>query len=249
VSRDELKRVQARLVELGYDPGPIDGIMGKRTKAAVIALQKANWLVPDGIIGPKTMAALFWEAQPPSEAAPVTVDRLRKVAPHGRKDILEGVVDRMATTGTEFGITTSPLRLCHFIAQAAHESDGFRTTREYWGPTAAQKRYEGRADLGNTQPGDGKRFMGRGIFQLTGRANYKTMSGKLGIDLTAEPELAAVPSTSTLIACHYWNDRALNAYADKDDLRAITKRINGGYNGLDDRAAYLKRAKAIWLPA
>ena len=185
---------------------------------------------------------------PAAAAAGLTVsyDQLRQIAPGGREDILEAVAAGCAAAGKDAGLLDNRLRLCHFIAQAAHESDGFRTTREYWGPTKAQKGYEGRADLGNTRPGDGKRFMGRGIFQLTGRANYKTMSDKLGLDIVANPDLAAVPATSFLIACQFWTGKKLNKFADADDIREVTRRINGGHTGLAERMAYCKRAKAIW---
>lgn len=244
---DEIRALQSRLAALGYNPGAADGYFGPKTKAAVIAFQRDHWLVPDGIVGPKTRAALDMASRPIDGAPAVTMDRLKKLAPHGRKDIFEAIVDRMASTGVEFEITTHPLRLCHFLAQGAQESDGFRTTREYWGPTYAQRRYEGRVDLGNTHEGDGKRFMGRGIFMLTGRSNYSLWGTRLGFDLIGDPELAAVPSVSTLIACHYWRDRGCNALADADDLKAATRKINGGLNGIDDRAAYLANAKAIWF--
>lgn len=247
MTADEIKALQSRLAALGYAPGPVDGDYGPRTKAAVIAFQRDHWLVPDGIVGPKTRAALDAASRPISGAPAVTLDRLKKIAPYGRKDIFEALVDRMATTGVEFEITTHPLRLCHFIAQCAQESDGFRTTREYWGPTIAQKRYEGRADLGNTHEGDGKRYMGRGIFMLTGRANYTRWGERVGLALADDPELAAVPSTSTLIACHYWRDRGCDIDADIDNLKAVTRKINGGLNGLDDRAAYLAKAKGVWM--
>jgi putative chitinase len=110
---------------------------------------------------------------------------------------------------------------------------------------ASGKAYEGRKDLGNTQPGDGKRYKGRGIFQLTGRANYKSYGDRLGLDLVATPELASDVMNAVKIACEYWTDKKLNDYADKDDVKMITKRINGGYNGLEDRERYLKRAKVI----
>lgn len=136
----------------------------------------------------------------------------------------------------------TPLRIAHFLAQCAHESDGFCTTEEY----ASGRAYEGRADLGNTQEGDGVRYKGRGLFQLTGRANYKAYGPKVGIpDLVDHPERAAEPAVSLLIACEYWKERrgGLNQFADRDDIITITKAINGGTNGLDDRRRYLAKAK------
>lgn len=125
-----------------------------------------------------------------------------------------------------------------FLAQAAHETDGFHTLEEY----ASGQAYEGRADLGNTQPGDGRRYKGRGIFMLTGRFNYRTTGERIKVDLESRPELASDPDISVLIACDYWKTRGLEALADKRDFLAITKRINGGLNGWHDRFKYWARA-------
>jgi putative chitinase len=137
----------------------------------------------------------------------------------------------------------TPLRIAHFLAQVAHESDGFCTCEEY----ASGAAYEGRKDLGNTQPGDGKRYKGRGLIQLTGRANYKTYGGRIGEDLVGNPVRAADPPTSLILACEYWKNTrgGLNQFADKDDIVTITRAINGGLNGLDDRKQYLAKAKKI----
>jgi putative chitinase len=128
-------------------------------------------------------------------------------------------------------------RIAAFMAQAAHETNGFKTLKEYWGPTAQQAGYEGRKDLGNTVKGDGKKFMGRGIFQITGRANYATYSKKMFADnrLLDKPELLELPEYAVLSALHFWNDRNLNKHADAGNFTALTKAINGGTNGLTDR--------------
>lgn len=141
----------------------------------------------------------------------------------------------------------TPLRIAHFMAQAAHETGGFKWLHELWGPTPTQQRYEGRADLGNTQPGDGSLFRGRGIFQLTGRGNYASYGEVIGVDLVSHPEQAEDPEISVLIACAYWKRHGLNDLADADDVVGITRKINGGTNGLADREAMLARAKAVLL--
>jgi putative chitinase len=169
---------------------------------------------------------------------------LRALGPKGSPKII-GDLAKAASILDEYGINT-PLRVSHFWAQAAHECAGFKTMHEYWGPTKAQIRYEGRVDLGNINPGDGYLFRGRGIFQLTGRANYEKMGELLGLDFISHPDLAANPETALRIACEYWKSRGLNALADKNDIVAITKKINGGMNGIADRRALFTIAWKIW---
>lgn len=139
-----------------------------------------------------------------------------------------------------FDITT-PLRMAHFLAQVAHESAELRYTKEL----ASGRQYEGRKDLGNTQKGDGVRFKGRGLIQITGRANYAAYAKYCGFDVVAKPELLEQPVGAVKSAMWYWQTRGLNAWADKDDVLTITKRINGGTNGLADRRKYLARAKRV----
>jgi putative chitinase len=187
-------------------------------------------------------------APKPKAGAPAgpTLAQMRKLAPTGKDLILQAVVDEFPTTGATFGLTKSKLIMCHFLAQACHESAHFRTTREFWGPTKAQRGYEGRKDLGNNRPGDGKRYMGRGIFQLTGRANYRSLGAKLGLDLEGNPDLAAEPRISFRIACHYWAGRGIEKWAAANDIVKVTKLINGGTNGLPDRQALFARAMKIF---
>ena len=111
---------------------------------------------------------------------------------------------------------------------------------------ASGQAYEGRTDLGNTQPGDGKRFKGRGPIQITGRANYRHFGRKIGIEIERHPEIAAVPSIGLHLALEYWRSRNLNALADADDIEGITRKINGGLNGFADRKAHLAKIKG-WL--
>ncbi|MBI6954367.1 glycoside hydrolase family 19 protein [Pseudomonas sp. CCOS 191] len=144
---------------------------------------------------------------------------------------------------TRYRIDT-PLRIAHFLAQIAHESGCLRYTEEL----ASGSAYEGRKDLGNLQPGDGPRFKGRGLIQLTGRANYRQYGQYCTRDFENKDDPALVSSDPALavdVAGWFWANRKLNDWADKDDLREVTRRVNGGFNGLDDRAAYLARAK--WL--
>ncbi len=180
-----------------------------------------------------------------SAALSVTQERLLRLAPQGRAGIVAGLAASFDRSAAAAGITTR-LRLCHFPAQAAHESDRFRTLEEYGGP-AYFARYDGRRDLGNTQAGDGARYHGRGLFQLTGRANYRRYGALIGLDLEGSPERAKEPAVSLAIAFAYWRDRGCNAAADADDLVAVTKLINGGRNGLAQRRQLLALAKTIWV--
>lgn len=161
----------------------------------------------------------------------------------------------------EFGIL-SPARVAGWIAQTGHESLGFSLTRELWGPTSAQMRYERDFsaawppadrtsrnqkpfELGNSQPGDGKRFMGRGLIQITGRANYRTCGAALGFDLQATPAMLEGDALAARSACWFWHSRELNALADAGAFETLTHRINGGTNGLADRQQRWERAKRV----
>ncbi len=138
----------------------------------------------------------------------------------------------------------SPLRQAHFLAQIGHESGELRFREEI----ASGEAYEGRADLGNTQPGDGRRFKGRGLIQLTGRANYAEYGRAINreAELLAKPELVASdPELCVDVAGWFWAKRGLNELADRDELTAITRRINGGLNGLEDRRRLYQRAKSL----
>lgn len=142
---------------------------------------------------------------------------------------------------TEFGITTSA-QVSAFIAQIGHESGRLQFVREIWNPKQCpwQAKYEGRADLGNNQAGDGKRYMGRGLIQITGRHNYQECGDALGVDFVAHPELLEVPTYAARSAAWFWVSHGCNAVADAGNFRAVTRIINGGYNGYDDRLALLQ---------
>jgi len=142
----------------------------------------------------------------------------------------------------EASITTAQ-RAAALLAQVAHESAGLKAMVE----EASGQAYEGRHDLGNTQPGDGPRYKGRGWIQLTGRANYARAGAALGLPLEADPALAAGPEVAARVAAWYWTTRGLNALADigtEEAFRQMTRRINGGENGIDDRLRRWAKAKA-----
>lgn len=135
-----------------------------------------------------------------------------------------------------YGIVT-PTEAVDFLAQCLHESAEFRYLEEI----ASGKAYEGRVDLGNTQPGDGVRFKGRGLIQITGRTNYGACGKAIGADLLEHPEQLATTDLGTASACWFWQTHGLNRYADAGDFITETRRINGGINGLGDRQAYRAR--------
>ena len=178
----------------------------------------------DGIIGAGTLTALFARMG-------------------AQKPIAEELGLAANVHFRTYGILDSGLRLAHFMGQCGHESGGFRYMEEI----ASGAAYEGRPDLGNTQPGDGRRFKGRGPIQLTGRANYRRVGRQIGIDLERHPQIVGHPSIGLLVGCVYWSDRKLNAKADADDLLGLTKAINGGTNGLEDRRRRTAQAKELIL--
>jgi len=146
--------------------------------------------------------------------------------------IAQAETARAAEAMREFAITTQA-RGAAFLAQVLHESGRLR----YFEEIASGQAYEGRRDLGNTQPGDGVRFKGRGPIQLTGRANYRWAANALDLPLERQPKLAARHDVGWRIAGLYWRSRGLNGLADRGDFRHITQRINGGQNGAADRQA------------
>lgn len=175
------------------------------------------------------------------EALSLTGQMLRRIVPGLTASKADAVAGRLSQAMAEANIKT-PLQRSAFVAQLAHESGGFRYLEEI----ASGRAYEGRRDLGNTQPGDGVRFKGRGYIQLTGRANYAAAGRALGLDLINHPRLAAEPANAARVAAWFWNSRDLNPIAGRGDFREVTRRINGGYNGLADREHYYRLARQVF---
>lgn len=140
----------------------------------------------------------------------------------------------------EYGIDT-PARQAAFLAQIAHESGSLRYVKEL----ATGGAYEGRKDLGNTEPGDGIRYKGRGLIQITGRHWYQRAADALGIDFVNHPELLEETENACRVSAWWWNVNNVNALADEGDIRKITRRVNGGTNGLAERTEYYERAKRV----
>ncbi|WP_423606112.1 peptidoglycan-binding protein [Sphingomonas sp. MS122] len=227
----DVATLQRRLKALGLDPGQVDGILGTRTYAALMAR-----------VG----------AQPMGE---MHLDLGRAAAKHF----------------PAAGIIT-PLRLAHTLAQSSVETLGFtrlvenlnytaERIRQVWpsrfasvaaaapyarNPQAlANKVYGGR--FGNTRPGDGWKFRGRGTKQTTFHDNYAALQEATGMNVLDDPDQLAEPDKGTLAGCIYWRERGCNALADADDIDALTVRVNGGRNGLPERKAALLRAKRVLL--
>lgn len=169
----------------------------------------------------------------------LTLTQLLNIMPFARTRAA-AFLDPLNAAMAEFGINT-PARQATFLAQLAHESGQLVYVREL----ASGAAYEGRSDLGNTQPGDGVRFRGRGLLQITGRANYAACGKALGLDLLAQPALLEQTVNACRSAGWFWQSRGLNALADAGDQVAVTRRVNGGTNGLAERLAYFKTAQRV----
>lgn len=168
---------------------------------------------------------------------------------------LNSVVQALVKYSGKFGLDR-PHREAQYLAQLMHESGAFKYDKEIWGPTPAQERYDTRTDLGNTKAkdGDGKKYMGRGPTQITGKGNYEEFRNwcRKYIDADApdfvkNPELVNTDPWEGLTAIWYWSTRNLNRYADTGDIETITKKINGGMNGFDDRVDYYVRIALVML--
>ena len=211
-SGEDVKKLQAKL---GIKA---DGAFGPGTESNVKEWQASNGLTADGIVGDTTWSKMFG-------VNPQITDTVTQV-------------EELSRIATQFGITNN-LRLSHFLAQCAHESGAWKYKLEI----ASGKAYEGRKDLGNTQAGDGVRFKGRGYIQLTGRANYGVFSQFIGEDCVSQPELVATkyPLAS---AAFFFNRNKLWAICDQgatdEVITKVSKRVNGGTNGLADRLKKFK---------
>lgn len=168
----------------------------------------------------------------------------------------QSVVGALNVYGAQFGVT-QPHRLAQYLAQILHESGQFIYDREIWGPTEAQKKYDTRADLGNTPAvdGDGYKYRGRTALQITGRNNvqqfYDWCTARIATpeppNFVDDPDLLNTDPWEGLGPLWYWDTRNLNRYADSGDIEMLTKRINGGLNGLEDRIACYVRAALVML--
>lgn len=166
---------------------------------------------------------------------------LDAMEPHGKQWIILGLADAMPSIVDNYEVNTK-VRQQHFLATVAHESDHFNSTTEY----ASGRAYEGRKDLGNTMKGDGARYKGRGLIQLTGRYNYQQASDAFQTDFIKEPDLVSRFPHAATVSAWWWKNHNLNTIADKNDPRAVCKIVNGGLNGINSRI-YLTEIAGIAL--
>ena len=248
--RDDVESLQRLLNHsatqglFALEEGPLkcDGAFGGKTLNAIMAYQRSvlGETTPNGRVEGDSPALLRLCAALPETLEQTLLSLLYLRA--GETDIAS-LAGPLAQVLANRHIDT-PLRQAHFLAQIGHESGELRFRSEL----ASGEAYEGRRDLGNTQSGDGPRYKGRGLIQLTGRANYAEYGRALGREqaLLEHPEQVADDFALAIdVAAWFWARRDLNALADRDDLLTITRRINGGTNGLDDRRRLLVRAKAL----
>ncbi|NQZ10378.1 MAG: glycoside hydrolase family 19 protein [Algicola sp.] len=197
--------------------------------------------------------------------------KLQQIMPAARDEDIDRYLDALNTELPKYGVDTGQ-RMAHFIAQIAHESGSFKYKSENLNYSAKALRavfskyfytdemaeryarkpedianvvYANRMGNGNSVSGDGWRYRGRGLIQLTGRENYAHCAEFIGMDCESNPHmLAEKPVAAVSAACWFWQSRKLNDLADIDDLKSITRKINGGFHGLDSRAEFFERAKA-----
>lgn len=246
-----VKQLQRTLIKLGYSVGStgVDGKYGPRTTRAVRAFKSDNKIKGDGLsmsssdletlasakpvakptsTGNSTLSGGSSKRQVPTLTANSELEfpdnpKMQKMADKARK--------RWASEpNTEWWVAA-------LMAQIAHETAQMSVSTEK-GPDSYFDRYDGRKDLGNVQPGDGRRFRGRGWIQLTGRYNYTKAGQALGIDLVNKPQLAADENIAMDIAIWYFEDRVMNRISNPKNIRGITKAVNGGFNGYQDRRQY-----------
>jgi predicted chitinase len=249
-SRDDVETVQ-RLLNLSARAGRFtiaegqlkpDGAFGEKTMNAIMAFQRSVEadLSPSGRVDPIGMTMVrLCETLPKDMDDGVLGLTYLRAADKDIQALTPGIKQAMAKY-----IIDTPLRRAHFLAQIGHESGELRFRAEIANGDA----YEQRLDLGNSVPGDGRRFKGRGLIQLTGKANYAEYGRSMGRETELLQNPDSVETDTVLcsdVAGWFWAKRGCNALADADDLTAITRKVNGGLNGLEDRRRLLQRAKAL----
>lgn len=234
LDREQVKELQTLLNEKGFNSGTVDGLIGPQTERAWADFKRSRYLGQFERIGTASIKALR-DTKAPNTILPL--DKAKAIFPAitdiQYRDLVE-CLDR-------FSINTPP-RLRHFLAQCGHESGGLKWMVEL----ASGEAYEGRRDLGNTQQGDGRKFKGAGVIQLTGRANYQSFATYIGDRRVMEGHTyvsRVYPFTS---AGFWWHRNRMNELCDRGaTIEQVTRRVNGGYNGLEDRRAWFTRISKV----
>ncbi|MFI3121340.1 MAG: glycoside hydrolase family 19 protein [Methylococcaceae bacterium] len=260
---DDVKKMQEKLGLVA------DGIFGPGTEKAVKDWQSVNGLSADGLVGPASWEKMFSDVVVSSNIAPVDGLKLDKLGGY----IPDAVISQIPDCATKFNINSS-CRLAHFLAQCGHESGGFKATQENLNYSAdglkktfskyfpdnladsyarqpekiASRVYANRMGNGDEASKDGYKYRGRGYIQLTGKDNYGAFDKSVDDDILNNPDLVS-ENYALLSAAWFWNSRSLNALADKGSSDAvvteITKKVNGGTIGLDDRIKHFKQYYAL----
>jgi len=168
----------------------------------------------------------------------LTLNQLEEACPYTHYKRLELILPNLNDTLKKYEINT-PLRISHFLAQMFVESNYLRIVQE----PGIGFEYEGSIELGNTQPGDGRRYIGRGYLQIKGRKQYKEYKKFSKIDILMYPHYVTTPRVAMDVAGWLWNEKCLNILADQDDLDGVTKILKGGYILMREREDALRRAK------
>ena len=240
-----VRNIQIRLKGYGLAVGKVDGLYGSTTASALSTFVH-SWNMADSEMNREIAALLiekdgFGPNKPQVLALGVSPEIVRDILNCSLSDCqtyLPGVL----TALQELNILDK-LTLIAAIATIGVETGGFRPIHELGGTEYFTKKYEGRSDLGNTSPGDGARYHGRGFIQITGRANYQTYGDKLGVDLENNPDLALDPEVSSRVLALYFLQRSVDTAARAQEWHKVRQLVNGGDNGLDDFLGYVTRAQ------
>jgi putative chitinase len=241
-SGPDVVTLQIRLTERGFSPGALDGDFGTATEAAVLAFQRGEGLLADGVVGPRTAAALALEpgeTVPPRGMPVVTIAIASSMFPATPLDHIRRNLPPVLEALSERQLTSVPI-VAASLATIRAETEGFDPIDELVSRynTSPGGRpfdlYDHRRDLGNTGPDDGQRFRGRGYVQLTGRANYATYGAMIGVDLVEQPVLANDPALAAQLLAAFVGSKeiAIKQALQDGDLAAARRLVNGGTHGL-----------------
>lgn len=243
-SGDNVAQLQTKLAELGFPPGKIDGDFGPATEAALLAFQQSQGLLADAVAGPRTLAALGLavDATLPSAIPGITVEKVCVMFPHTPRKNIETNLPYVLDGLVAATLQDKPMVLMA-LATIRAESEGFVPVAEgisrYNTSPGDQPfdLYDRRADIGNSQPGDGAKYCGRGFVQLTGKANYRQHGAAIGMgdELLNNPERANEPEIAAALLASFLKskERAIKEALVRGDLRGARRLVNGGSHGVE----------------